>query len=86
MLYGGAYYHGVTLTETPTMFRTMMTRDKTEAERAADSFRSRIGEVDRWGRITDTLIGVEVREVELSGRPLYQVVPVVLNRDPFFDA
>jgi hypothetical protein len=45
-----------------------------------------VGTVRRWGRITDTLTGVEFREVEFSGRPMFQVIPQVRNSDPLYDA
>ena len=67
------------------MFLTRMVRDRDEAERIATDMRSQIGAVSRYGRITDTLVGVEIREVEFTGRPLYQVIPQVNNRDPLVD-
>ena len=67
------------------MFLMRMTRDRDEAEQIAADMRSAIGRVSTYGRITDTLVGVEIREVEFSGRPLYQIIPQVHNRDPLFD-
>ena len=68
------------------MWRTRMTRDQAEADRIEAELLSQVGQVSKWGRITDTLTGVERREIEVTGRPMYQVLPVVHNRDPLFDA
>jgi hypothetical protein len=66
---------------------TRMTRDPDEAQLLAAELRLRVGQVvGRFGRITETLVGVEERTVGFSGRPLYQVIPIVSTRDPFFDA
>lgn len=66
---------------------TRMTRDPDEAQLYAAALRLKIGQVvGRYGRITETLIGVEERTINRAGKPLYQVIPLVSTRDPLFDA
>jgi len=66
---------------------TRMTRDPDEAQLLAAELRLRVGQVvGRFGRITETLVGVEERTLDHGGRPLYQVIPIVSTHDPLFDA
>lgn len=67
--------------------RTFMTRNKEEAREVESEWKTVIGKkVSSLGRITDTLKGVEFREVQFGGRPMYQVIPQLHNHDPLFDA
>jgi hypothetical protein len=61
------------------------TRDIDHAKRIVANATARRGETDNWGRITDTLLGAEMTEMELGGRPIYRVTFQVHNHDPLVD-
>lgn len=66
---------------------TYMTRNLETALEVEREWKALIGrKISSFGRITDTLTGVEIKEVEFSGRPLFQVIPQIHNHDPLFDA
>lgn len=59
-----------------------ITADPARAAAAHADYTARIGEVDRWGRITQTLVGVETTEMLRNGRTYYIVKPLHHTRDP----
>ena len=63
-----------------------MTRDRAEAEQWVAQAIAGRGEVDKWGRMTSTLLGAEIHEFEFRGRPMFRVEYIAWTRDPLFDA
>ncbi len=63
----------------------MFLRDREEAVRKVAAFNAARGETSKWGRIVTTLLGAEMEERELGGRPLYLVRPIEHVHDPLFD-
>lgn len=67
------------------MSNTTFLRDRDEAVMLLAKISAAIGRIDRYGRITETLMGAELTEQERGGRPLYRVARIVHNHDPLFD-